>query len=104
MTASRALLRRGRSALVAAGESRATVCRRTGAILSTNPPSLEFEGQQSARAPAPSTVEESVWQIERALAEGKLQATEAVKTGLRLLRKDAAREEELMLQDYAYMP
>ena len=49
-------------------------------------------------------MEESVWQIERALAEGKLQATEAVKTGLRLLRKDAAREEELMLQDYAYMP
>jgi hypothetical protein len=45
------------------------------------------------------TVEESLFIIEQSLANGQLKATEAVMTGVRLLRKQVAREEEVLLRE-----
>jgi len=73
---------------------------RTGALAS-RPPDIQYENTPSKPTLTPAnSLEESLWRIEQSLASGQLQATEAVMTGVRLMRKQVAREEELLLQEY----
>ena len=101
--ATRTILRRASSrvaTLKSSGVGEVRVDLRSGRIAAPPPPPLQFEGlAKKAMQYAPMTVEESLFIIEQSLANGQLKATEAVMTGVRLLRKQVAREEELLLRE-----
>ena len=103
--ATRTILRRASNrvaVLKSAGVGEVRVDMRSGRIAAPPPPPLQFEGTPKATAAmtyAPMTVEDSLFLIEQSLANGQLKATEAVMTGVRLLRKQVAREEELLLRE-----
>jgi len=101
--ATRTILRRASSrvaTLNSSGVGEVRVDLRSGRIAAPPPPPLQFEGlAKKAMQYAPMTVEESLFIIEQSLANGQLKATEAVMTGVRLLRKQVAREEEVLLRE-----
>ena len=101
--ATRTILRRASSrvaTLNSSGVGEVRVDLRSGRIAAPPPPPLQFEGlAKKAMQYAPMTIEESLFIIEQSLANGQLKATEAVMTGVRLLRKQVAREEELLLRE-----
>jgi len=120
-----ALRRQSKTAILktACHSSEVLVNLRTGAVLTSKVPALEYDGvptakpsrklaQMHAEQPSPQifsppatsatlTLEESLWRIEQSLATGQLKATEAVMSGVRMMRKQVAREEEMLLQEYA---
>ena len=83
----------------AADEPAVLVCRKTGLFAASPAPPLQFEEDTSRPLPPPPTTEDSLWRIERSLATGELEATETVRTMVRLLRKQVAREEEQLLDE-----
>jgi len=84
------------TATIKSGSSEVRVNLRTGALRS-QPPPLQFES--SSHLPASFSLEDSIWMIEKAVANGKLQVTDGLLAGLSHLRMQAE-EEELRLNPH----